>query len=394
MIQGIGTELLFEPGGPAEIHGVDVILEPTRTMLVALTIDRPGVRSVYVDRRGFRVHRWVFTTSIAPGAEAPRLRAAFAGEPPAPALIRWLSFEEVQGPPPGLPADKRGSAVRDWFMRRRQEIEAEHVLGRAPLFFLELERVTSPDLLRETLEDELTPNQITERLAIMKNVTGKLARRLYWRIRNMPVNVQRVPFIPAQIEYLSDLLMGLLQAHFSPMPGRCPLDPGLVLDGFVRFAAGDFSYLGAAHANGRPDGAFFFFFAEFALVASGHPHAHAAAWRTLIGPLVMAQRVYVHAHGPPAKPFNEYEGRPTDALPAALRQTLVASWDCPERPQACDCQIQRNVWEAFRGGWYRRPPPGVRPREVPKPCPPVVEVSSTVRRLTRRRGGIAGAVMS
>jgi hypothetical protein len=334
---------------PDPAHGVDVYLEPTRSTIFDLRLDLAATPSTYVDSDGFTVQRWAFDEPLPAGVDI-RLRVNYSGQPVSLSR-RLLTRAEVAATPPPRSEIERRQGIRDWFTRRRAELSNAHLRPEerdARLFFLELDRCTTPTLVEATLEEELAPGEIAGRRQAVTELMGKLLRRMRWRVRGERDLVEGTPLV--HVEYVSDLLAPLFARHFAIDEGE-PASPQRVLDQFARFAQGSFEYVGPSHSNGRPDGFYFFLFAEFALVAARCDARRTNFWGRLLGPLVMAQRVYVHAHGPPGKPFTRYGDRPTDRLSKAIADLLVTGWDYHDDPDGWSRQIDRNVWEASKGEW-------------------------------------------
>jgi hypothetical protein len=183
---------------------------------------------------------------------------------------------------------------------RRRFLEHRADILRHQRFFLDLDDDTTPDLF-EHLE-ALTLADVHARGRAIEALQGVLFARVMQRGRSLTSGNAHAAPLPRPgssepVRILSALMSGVMRRHYPEVEQE---DVESIERAFELFSCGRLRMGGGDRSlplNGEPNSAFYFLFAEFALLAI-EMGVEPAFWSRLVNVFVRTQPLFMHAYGP------------------------------------------------------------------------------------------------
>ena len=313
------------PDGDTRGHTLLLFFSLTRTDISKVRIEGRDVHGVPVP--GFE-NLFLFAPSDSPLDREVRVLGEYAGQRPFASHLVALERGEPPGrgrwDPPGsviaLAVRSGAAVIRDNLRARLAAAEKDQSKKPARRFFLRYDALTIATVV-ENHGDVVHGYQELEELLELPSVPfdrdvfdvmriklvldiltragcykqGKQYQSSYWDATKAGVE------LTPGVKSVADYQMEIFRAH----------PPAKLEAFFTDFAVGELRYAkpltpGYLSFNAEPDGALFFAFAEFALLASDTAHGalDRSTWARLFQRFVMLEEVYVAAYGPRVAPWD------------------------------------------------------------------------------------------
>lgn len=359
-----------------EAIGLRAMFPPSRTRILEHRVSglpqEAGAAELEVNPRAAEV-RW--ERPIGPGAEVT-LALDYLGEPVELEAFAWRGTDGALRPPGETPTEETELLVGAGSIEELAAWALEKDALRCPLaaeipdarrrkfheFFCEFDNATNRSLMMNL---KLSVKERGERAAVIFMTGEVLKRRVLRRAvwARSGSGTAEPPDLPSfedyaiertAIEKVSILQLDMFRRHF-PTPGN-EIDVGLFWDALEMFANGE---LKVEHTKGEwkdwdaePQGAFAFFFAEFAFMADDEG-IHRDRWRSLMKPLLAIQEVYTAAYRPGVDAgdilFEDYKRKnwSEEDMLTEDEKTALRQWYGPLADGDLRVQAGRNALKAF-----------------------------------------------